>query len=203
MSSCSIAPICYAGDRFAGTNPRVLGRLARSCEHTYRRLTVEGWLERGVPPQYGCGAAEVVRAVIEQKARRGAITAEHELAGRGDIDRLLTEWRSLLRQVAGAPALAVGALAAPDEMPVNATAREPGSAGPAAGPGRSPAGAAESPVRAWAGVLAVRWDDFRARCRLQLGAVRTDALPELPPLTPEQRRPVNHRFFRTPGMVGR
>jgi superfamily II DNA/RNA helicase len=193
----------FAGDRFAGTNPRVLGRLARSCEHTYRRLTVEGWLERGVPPQYGCGAAEVVRALIEQKIRRGAIAAEHKLAGRGDIDRLLTEWRSLLRQVAGAPALAVGPPSAAGETPVNATGRDPGPVNPAAGLGQFPAVSVKSPERVWAGVLSIRWDDFRARCRLQLGAVRTDALPELPPLTPEQRRPVNHRFFKAPGLVGR
>jgi hypothetical protein len=51
--------------------------------------------------------------------------------------------------------------------------------------------------------LAVRWDDFRALCRAQLGMVRTDALPDLPPLTPEQRRPVNHRFFRAPMVMGR
>jgi hypothetical protein len=49
----------------------------------------------------------------------------------------------------------------------------------------------------------VRWDDFRALCRAQLGVMRAGALPELPPLTPEQRRPVNHRFFRMPAAVGR
>jgi len=154
----------FAGDRFAGTNPRILGRLSRVCEQTYRRFTVAGWLERGVPPQYGCGAAEVVRAHVEQKERRGALAAAQEFAGRGDIDRLLTEWRSLLRQVAGAPLL-------------KRTSAAPGSA-PAA-------------------LLARRWDEFRALCSAQLGAPRGDLLPDLPALTAEQRRPVNHRFFRT------
>ena len=157
----------FAGERFSGTNPRLLGRLARVCEHTYRRLTVEGWLERGVPPAYGCGAAEVVRARIEQKARRGELAAAQESAGRGDIDRLLTEWRSLLRQVAGAPAL-VGRAAAAD-----------------------------------AGGLPGRWDEFRACCRAHLGAAKADALPDLPPLTADQRRAVNHRFFRAPVPAGR
>jgi hypothetical protein len=52
-------------------------------------------------------------------------------------------------------------------------------------------------------VLAARWDEFRALCSTQLGANRVGALPELPPLTPEQRRPVNHRFFRAPVAAGR
>jgi len=84
---------------FPGTNPRTLGRLARVCEQTYRRFTAEGWLDHGLPPQYGCGAEEIVRALVEQKARRGELAAASESAGRGDIDRLLTEWRSLLRIV--------------------------------------------------------------------------------------------------------
>ncbi len=158
----------FAGDRFSGTNPRRLGRLARVCEQTYRRFTAGGWLDHGLPPQYGCGADEIVRALIEQKARRGELAAASEFAGRGDIDRLLTEWRSLLRTVAHAPSLSLAEAAAP--------------AGPA---------------------LAARWDDFRALCRRQLGMLRADALPELPPLTPEQRRPVNHRFFRAPAPAGR
>ena len=153
----------FAGDRFSGTNPRTLGRLARVCEQTYRRFTAEGWLDHGLPPQYGCGASEIVRALVEQKARRGELAAASEYAGRGDIDRLLTEWRSLLRQVVRAPSL---------ELPETSI----------------PTGR----------VLAVRWDDFRALCRAQLGVIRADALPDLPPLTPEQRRPVNHRFFRAP-----
>jgi DEAD/DEAH box helicase/Helicase conserved C-terminal domain len=158
----------FAGDRFAGTNPRTLGRLARVCEQTYRRFTAEGWLDHGLPPQYGSGASEIVRALVEQKARRGELAAASEFAGRGDIDRLLTEWRSLLRIVARAPSL---------ELP---------EARAASGP-----------------VLAVRWDDFRALCRAQLGLMRPHALEDLPPLTPEQRRPVNHRFFRAPVAAGR
>jgi len=158
----------FAGDRFSGTNPRTIGSLARVCEQTYRRFTAEGWLDHGLPPQYGCGADEIVRALVEQKARRGELAAASESAGRGDIDRLLTEWRSLLRMVVHAPSLEL-----------------PGMSSPA---GR---------------VLAARWDEFRALCSTQLGANRVGALPELPPLTPEQRRPVNHRFFRAPVAAGR
>jgi hypothetical protein len=49
----------YAGDRFAGTNPRTLGRLALVCERAYRRLSIEGYLVEGLPPQYGFGGADV------------------------------------------------------------------------------------------------------------------------------------------------
>jgi hypothetical protein len=158
----------FAGDRFADTNPRTLGRLARICEQTYHRFTVEGWLDHGLPPQYGFGAAEVIHALVEQKARRGELAAASEFADRGDIDRLLTEWRSLLRLVVNAPAL---------DIP-------------------------KTPALGAAG-LAVRWDDFRALCRTQLGANKAGAPPDLPLLTAEQRRPVNHRFFKAPPPAGR
>ncbi|PTX91459.1 DEAD/DEAH box helicase [Opitutus sp. ER46] len=92
----------FAGDRFSGTNPRRLGRLAAACNFAYRRLTIEGWLQEGLPPQYGSGGSEAVRALIADGARAREVIAEVETAGRGDIDRLLTEWRSLLRQVAHA-----------------------------------------------------------------------------------------------------
>ncbi|MEI6051389.1 MAG: DEAD/DEAH box helicase [Opitutaceae bacterium] len=43
----------FAADRFAGTHPRRLGRLAALCERTYRRTTIEGYLHEGLPPGYG------------------------------------------------------------------------------------------------------------------------------------------------------
>jgi hypothetical protein len=92
----------YANDRFTGTNPRMLGRLADVCTRAYRRLTIEGWLHEGVPLQYGSGASEAVRALVAEGARTRDVLDEIETAGRGDLDRLLTEWRSLLRQVAAA-----------------------------------------------------------------------------------------------------
>jgi hypothetical protein len=91
------------------------------------------------------------------------------LAGRGDIDRLLTEWRSLLRQIANAPPLAAAPLFPP---------------APA-----QPAGPT---------LLAERWDSFRALARDLLGDAKTEGLPDLPPLTADQRRVINHRFFRAP-----
>jgi superfamily II DNA/RNA helicase len=152
----------FAGDRFSGTNPRRLGRLAAACNRAYHRFTIEGWLQEGVPPQYGSGASESVRALVAEGAKAREVIAEVETAGRGDIDRLLTEWRSLLRQVA--------------------------NAGPILGNG------GEMPERDR--YLSERWDNFRALARDWLKDVRNDSLPTLPPLTVDQRRPVNHSVLR-------
>lgn len=158
----------FAGDRFSGTNPRRLGRLAAACERAFHRLSIEGYLAEGVPPQYGFGASEVVQAVTEG-ARTRHVLEQQESAGRGDLDRLLTEWKSFLRQLAAAPALRN------EEAPV----------GPAGHRGRLTGKE-----------LHQRWDDLRALARRQLGEAKATALPELPPLTADQRRPVNHRIIR-------
>ena len=92
----------FGGERFTGTNPRWLGRLADVCSRAYRRLTIDGWLHEGVPLHYGSGANDAVRALVAEGARTREVLAEIETAGRGDLDRLLTEWRSLLKQVAAA-----------------------------------------------------------------------------------------------------
>lgn len=152
----------FAGDRFCGTNPRWLGRLAAECTRAYRRQTIDGWLHEGVPVNYGSGASEVVRALVAEGARRREVLDDVETAGRGDLDRLLTEWRSLLRQ---------------------ATA-----AGPLLGDG--------SAMTAHDHFLAERWDNFRALARDWLQETRTERLPDLPPLTPDQRRVVNHSVLR-------
>lgn len=152
----------FAGDRFAGTNPRRLGRLSAVCERTYRRLSIEGWLHEGVPLQYGFGASEAVRGLVAEGARAREIIAEVETAGRGDLDRLLTEWRSLLRQVA--------------------------HAGPLVGDGQV--------MTARDHFISERWDIFRSLARDTLRDARNDTLPDLPPLTADQRRPVNHTVLR-------
>jgi superfamily II DNA/RNA helicase len=168
----------FAGDRFAGTNPRRLGRLAAVCEKTYHRFSVEGFLVDGVPPHYGWGASEVVHAIVEKAARAGALAAASEQAGRGDIDRLMTEWRSLLRQVVHAPPL--------ERTPAHVGTEEAAQSG-----------------RMSACELAERWEAFRELCCSTLREQKADALPELPPLTVEQRRPIQHRFLRGPAGAGR
>lgn len=154
----------FAGERFCGTNPRRLGRLAAECTRAYRTLTIEGWLQEGVPINYGSGASEAVRALVEQRARTREVLDEVESAGRGDLDRLLTEWRSLLRQ---------------------ATA-----AGPLEGDGGT--------MTPRDHFIAERWDEFRGLAHGWLRDTRIDALPDLPPLTVDQRRTVNHSVLRPP-----
>ncbi|HVU23528.1 MAG TPA: DEAD/DEAH box helicase [Opitutus sp.] len=152
----------FAGERFCGTNPRRLGRLAAECARAFRRLTIDGWLHEGVPVNYGSGASESVRALVAEGARTREVLDEIETAGRGDLDRLLTEWRSFLRQAA--------------------------AAGPLAGDGF-----AMTPRDHF---ISERWDTFRALAHDWLHETRTDALPDLPPLTADQRRTVNHRVLR-------
>jgi len=170
----------YGGDRFAGTNPRKLGHLATVCERAYRRLTVEGYLLDGIPQQYGFGGSDIVKAVVAEGARARQILEQQELVGRGDLDRLLTEWRSLLRQIAAAPPL-----------------HEP----PEMVPGVKDAQAEKA--REWRRALSQRWDEFRALARAQLGDSKATALPDLPPLTADQRRIINHRFYRAAAVAAR
>ena len=89
-----------AGDRFCGNEPRWGGRLAHACQKAYKRFTSDGFLIDGMPINYGSGGAEIVRILrIKQFVPMEGLP-EH--VHRGDIDRLLIEWKSLLRQIAGA-----------------------------------------------------------------------------------------------------
>lgn len=154
----------FAGERFCGTNPRHLGRLVSECSRAFRRISIEGWLHEGVPVNYGSGASESVRALVAEGARTREVLEEVETAGRGDLDRLLTEWRSFLRQAA--------------------------AAGPLVGDGQE--------MTARDHFIAERWDGFRVLAREWLAETRNDSLPDLPPLTADQRRAVNHSVLRPP-----
>ena len=46
--------------------------------------------------------------------------------------------------------------------------------------------------------IAERWDEFRTLARHWLNESRRDSLPDLPPLTADQRRVVNHSVLRNP-----
>ena len=163
----------FSADRFTGTNPRRLGRLAAICERTYRRATIEGYLHEGLPPSYGFGASEVVSAIVTTHESARNVVDAQEFAGRGDVDRLLTEWRSLLRQTARSE---------PITLPADIATRHDRRA--------------EAEL-----FLSERWDTFRALCRTQLATAKADTLPALPPLTPDQRRAINHRFTRAGSSV--
>lgn len=93
-----------AGFRFCGEEiNRWGGRLAIACHNAYNLQSVPGYLENGIPPKYGAGAEQVVLAVHKDPAAKHAWITP--LLGAGDIDRVIIEWRSLLRQIAHAPAL--------------------------------------------------------------------------------------------------
>ena len=92
-----------AGFRFCGEENRWAGRLAVACHHLFGQQSIPGYLENGVPPKYGAGAEQIVAAVHKNPLNKhGWVT---ELVGAGDIDRVIIEWRSLVRQIVHAPEL--------------------------------------------------------------------------------------------------
>ena len=92
-----------ASFRFCGEDNRWGGRLAIASQRVYGRQTIPGYLEHGAPPKYGAGAEQVVAGVHRDPfSKHGWVT---EFLGVGDIDRVIIEWRSLLRQVVHAPPL--------------------------------------------------------------------------------------------------
>jgi len=92
------------GYRFAGEEERWGGRLAFACRETYGNATSEGYLENGIPPKYGAGAAEIVHLIHKNLNMKYRFLSDR--TGAGDIDRMIIEWRSLLRQIVHAPKIA-------------------------------------------------------------------------------------------------
>jgi superfamily II DNA/RNA helicase len=92
-----------AGPRFAGEDAPLGGRLGILCQQIYGRADHPGYLEMGVPVQYGSGASEVIRELVTNPSARYRLT--NESLRHGDIERALMEWRSLLRHMVGAPDL--------------------------------------------------------------------------------------------------
>jgi hypothetical protein len=92
-----------AGPRFAGEDAPLGGRLGILCQQIYGRADHPGYLEMGVPMQYGSGASEVIRELVTNPSARYRLT--NESLRHGDIERALMEWRSLLRHIVGAPEL--------------------------------------------------------------------------------------------------
>jgi hypothetical protein len=92
-----------AGFRFCGEDNRWGGRLAMVCQAAFGLRSIPGYLEHGVPPKYGAGADQVVASVHKNPASKHEWITD--LLGAGDIDRIIIEWRSTLRQIAHAPSL--------------------------------------------------------------------------------------------------
>ena len=92
-----------AGFRFCREEDRWAGRLPVVCHQLYGSQNIPGYLENGVPPRYGSGAEQIVASIHKNPMSKGKWVTE--FLGAGDIDRIIIEWRSLLRQIAHAPGL--------------------------------------------------------------------------------------------------
>lgn len=90
-----------AGPRFAGDDSPWGGRLGILCQKVTERADLPGYLAMGVPVEYGAGAAEVVRELVEQQTPVQKLLTETLRAG--DIERAMIEWRSVLRHIVLAP----------------------------------------------------------------------------------------------------
>jgi hypothetical protein len=64
----------------------------------------DGYLRFGIPSEYGAGASEAVRGIVQHGLPRQQLLSD--TLRMGDIERALLEWRSLLRHIAHAPAYA-------------------------------------------------------------------------------------------------
>jgi len=91
------------GFRFANESNRWSGRLAFLCQKVYGNQNIPGYLENGIPLDYGAGAEQIVAAV--HKNPNAKLAWVDSFIGVGDIDRVIIEWRSLLRQIAHSPSL--------------------------------------------------------------------------------------------------
>jgi len=92
-----------AGFRFCGEENRWAGRLPMACRQIYGIQSITGYLENGVPPKYGSGAEQIVSSIHKNPLSKSAWVTQ--FLGAGDIDRVIIEWRSMLRQISHGPAL--------------------------------------------------------------------------------------------------
>jgi len=76
-------------------------RLAAVCRGTYGFVNHHGYLENGLPTDYGEGAAELLDAMLHPE-QPGAHDLKAGIA-EGDISRAYVEWLSLLRHISHAP----------------------------------------------------------------------------------------------------
>jgi hypothetical protein len=91
----------HAGHRFAKGDARWDGRIAQACQKLFGPQTHTGYLDNGVPPEYGAGAEQIAADVHKDPDGKNGWTTD--FLGIGDIDRMIIEWRSILRQVAHSP----------------------------------------------------------------------------------------------------
>lgn len=89
-----------SGHRFRSLEDGEGERLSTVCRQTYGPVHHAGYLRLGLPLQYGEGAAEALRSHFEG---RRPTSHDEDGFGRGDIERVVHEWLSLLRQIVHAP----------------------------------------------------------------------------------------------------
>ena len=92
-----------AGFRFCREENRWAGRIPMACHQLYGLQSIPGYLENGLPPGYGSGAEQIVASIHKNPLDKARWITE--FLGAGDIDRVIIEWRSLLRQISKAPTL--------------------------------------------------------------------------------------------------
>jgi len=92
-----------AGFRFCREENRWAGRIPMACHQLYGLQSIPGYLENGLPPGYGSGAEQIVASIHKNPLDKARWITE--FLGAGDIDRVIIEWRSLLRQISKAPSL--------------------------------------------------------------------------------------------------
>ncbi len=76
-------------------------RLAATCRNTYGFINHHGYLENGLPLDYGEGAAELLEALLHPE--RPEAQKMQQGVAEGDISRAYVEWLSLLRHITHAP----------------------------------------------------------------------------------------------------
>jgi hypothetical protein len=87
-----------AGHRF-GDFESFSSRLGTVSRSRYGNATFEGYLDKGMPSDYGEGAAEVL---LLYEAQQGDLSPGEGLLP-GDVERISLEWLSLLRHITLAP----------------------------------------------------------------------------------------------------
>lgn len=92
-----------AGFRFCGEENRWAGRLAMCCHQSFGFQSIPGYLENGLPLKYGSGAEVIVASVHRDPTSKSKWV--RPFLGMGDIDRMIIEWRSLLRQITHSPVI--------------------------------------------------------------------------------------------------
>ncbi len=90
-----------AGFRFDDTGGGGSERLAAVSRMLFGMVDHKGYLELGLCPGYGEGAAELLEETLVGKTRPSA--AVSEILSGGDIERAQVEWLSLLRHIVHAP----------------------------------------------------------------------------------------------------